>query len=126
MAKQQEDSKEKNLSDVLAKVRKDHGNEAIAQLAGQVGRTMPHIPTGLYTVDREVLGIGGIPRGRITEMFGAHSGGKSSLAQLAVAEAQKMGDLAAYIDAEHALDVNWAKKLGVDVDKLIINQPDYG
>lgn len=83
------------------------------------------IPSGSYTIDH-ALGVGGYPRGRIIEIFGKQSGGKTTISLLAIAEAQKHGGVAAFIDVEHSLDLEWAKKLGVDVDSLIFTQPENG
>lgn len=85
---------------------------------------IPSIPTGLITLDEDLLGVGGIPRGTIVEIFGPESSGKTTVTLQIIAEAQKLGDLAAFIDAEHALDIEWAKKNGVKVEDLLINQPD--
>lgn len=87
---------------------------------------MPNIPTNLPTFDNDVLGIGGIPRGRIIEIFGPESSGKTTTALHIIAEEQKKGEICAIVDAEHALDPTYAAKLGVDVDNLLISQPDSG
>jgi recombination protein RecA len=95
------------------------------KLGDGVVQSIEAIPTGALSLDY-ALGIGGIPRGRVTEVYGPESSGKTTLCLHVIAEAQKMGGLAAFIDAEHALDVNYAKKLGVDTANLLISQPDFG
>lgn len=87
---------------------------------------VPSIPTNLPTLDNDVIGCGGIPRGRVIEVFGPESSGKTTFSLHVIAEAQKLGDIAAFVDAEHALDPGYARKLGVNIDKLIMNQPDSG
>jgi len=113
------------LDAALAKICKSYGRGAIRRLGDQPLHDVEAISTGLIGLD-EALGIGGLPRGRIIELFGPESSGKSSLALRAVALAQKAGDVTAYIDAEHALDDDWAQTLGVDTDALLVSQPDYG
>lgn len=117
---------EKAAEAAFLQIEKDHGKGAIFNLGKKVGIDWPCISTGLVSLDWDVLGIGGIPRKRITEIYGPESGGKTTMALHTVANAQKQGDLAAYIDVENALDPNWAKKLGVDVDALNVSQPDNG
>lgn len=95
-------------------------------MGNKVGVVMPHIPTGMYALDHDALGIGGVPKGRIIEIYGPEASGKTTMALTIIAEAQKLGGRCAVIDAEHALDPNWAKKQGVNVDALDISQPDYG
>jgi recombination protein RecA len=87
---------------------------------------MPHIITGITSFDEEVLGVGGVPRGRVVEIYGPESSGKTTLVLEIIAAAQRNGELAAFVDAEHALDPNYASQLGVDVDNLYVSQPDYG
>ena len=113
------------LDAALAKICKSYGKGSIRRLGEEPLPDVEVISTGLIALD-EALGIGGLPRGRVIELFGPESSGKSSLALRAVALAQKAGDVAAYIDAEHALDEDWAKLLGVDTDALLVSQPDYG
>jgi recombination protein RecA len=113
------------LDDALAKIRKAHGKGSIRRLGEEPLGDVEVISTGLIALD-EALGVGGLPRGRVIELFGPESSGKSSLAMRVVALAQKSGDVAAYIDAEHALDEGWARTLGVDTDALLVSQPDYG
>lgn len=119
------DQKLKIIEDAIAGIEKTYGKGAIMKLGDGIINDIEAIPTGALSLDI-ALGIGGIPRGRITEIFGPESSGKTTLCLHVIAEAQKMGGLAAFIDAEHALDVNYAKKLGVDTANLLISQPDYG
>ncbi|KFI45500.1 recombination protein RecA [Bifidobacterium bohemicum] len=113
------------LDTALKAVEKDFGKGAAMRLGDKPPQDVEVIPTGSLALDL-ALGIGGLPRGRIVEIFGPESSGKTTLALHAVANAQKAGGVAAYIDAEHALDPVYAKKLGVDTDQLIISQPDNG
>jgi len=110
---------------VIAGIEKMFGKGAIMQLGDSSAQSVGVIPSGSLALD-EALGIGGYPRGRIVEIFGPESGGKTTLALHAVAEAQKAGGVAAFIDAEHALDITYAKALGVDTEKLLVSQPDNG
>lgn len=116
----------KALDLALKQIEKDFGKGAIMKL-GEAGAQMniDVIPTGALSLDI-ALGVGGLPRGRITEIYGPESGGKTTVALHMIAQAQKMGGYAAFIDAEHALDPVYAKKLGVDIDNLLISQPDDG
>jgi recombination protein RecA len=98
----------------------------VQQLGKKVGQRVASLPTDLPTFDEIALVCGGIPDGRIVEIYGPESGGKTTIALHIIAQAQKAGDLAAFVDAEHALDPNYAKKIGVDVDALFVSQPDYG
>jgi len=98
---------------------------AIMRLGQRKLRRFRFIPTGSTSLDI-ATGVGGYPRGRVIEIFGPESSGKTTLALHAIAEAQRMGGIAAFIDAEHALDVNYASKLGVDIENLLISQPDTG
>lgn len=117
--------KDKALSMALAQIEKQFGRGAIVKLGEKPVLDVPVIPTGSLVLDM-ALGVGGIPRGRITEIFGQESSGKSTLAYHVVAEAQKQGGVAAYIDAEHSVDADYARQLGVDVDALLVSQPDTG
>lgn len=117
-------SSQPTFEDVIKSIRKDKGNDAIQQLGAALTAPFPSIPTGLASVDYGVLGIGGFPRGRFTEIYGPNSSGKSTLALMAVAEAQRSGGNAAYIDLENALDAKWMAKLGVDVPALAVAQPE--
>src|SRR5690606_3306258 len=107
-------------------VQKEFGEGAIMRLKeGEVAQPVETIPTGSLGLDLG-LGIGGYPKGRIIEIYGPESSGKTTLTLHAIAELQKQGGVAAFIDAEHALDVGYARKLGVNTDELLISQPDYG
>lgn len=118
--------KEKALSAALSQIERAFGKGSIMRLGQKESVVeIPAISTGSLGLDI-ALGIGGLPRGRIIEVYGPESSGKTTLAQHVVAAAQKMGGTCAYIDAEHALDPGYAKKLGVDLDKLLISQPDTG
>ncbi len=118
--------KEKALSIALNQIQKQFGKGSVMRLGERGGVVdIPVIPTGCLPVDI-ATGIGGIPRGRIVEIFGPESSGKTTLALHMIAEAQKQGGIAAFVDAEHALDPVYAKKLGVNTDDLLIYQPDYG
>jgi len=119
------EQKIKIIDDAIASIEKTYGKGAIMKLGDGVINDIESIPTGALSLDI-ALGIGGIPRGRVTEVYGPESSGKTTLCLHVIAEAQKMGGLAAFIDAEHALDVGYAKRLGVDTANLLISQPDYG
>ena len=115
----------KVLSAVMDKIEKDFGKGAIMKMSDRAVDKVPLMPSGSVTIDHS-LGIGGYPKGRIIEIFGPESSGKTTLAIHAIAEAQKAGGIAAFIDAEHAFDSTYAQKLGVDIDDLLISQPDNG
>ena len=117
--------KKEALDKVLATIEKQYGEGSIMKLGQDAKLNIDSIPTGALALDI-ALGIGGIPKGRIIEIYGPESSGKTTLALHIVAESQKLGGNAAFIDAEHALDLGYAKKLGVDVENLIISQPDTG
>ena len=117
--------KKKALEAALGQIEKQFGKGSIMKLGEYQDMNIEAIPTGALSLD-VALGIGGIPRGRIIEVFGPESSGKTTLALHAIAEAQKLGGEAAFIDAEHALDPVYAKHLGVDIDNLIVSQPDTG
>jgi recombination protein RecA len=117
--------REKSLETALAQIERQFGRGAIMRLGDDTHPPVEVIPTGSISLD-VALGIGGLPRGRIVEIYGPESSGKTSLALHAVANAQKAGGIAAFIDAEHALDPEYAKKLGVDTDALLVSQPDTG
>jgi recombination protein RecA len=120
------DDKATNLSTAISQIEKQYGKGSIMRLGSRdVLVPVSVIPTGALSLDA-ALGVGGFPRGRVIEIFGPESGGKTTLALHAIAEAQKMGGQAAFIDAEHALDPSYARKLGVDVDNLLVSQPDNG
>ena len=116
----------KNLDAALTQIEKDHGKGAILRMGERdAGLGLEVIPTGSISIDL-ALGVGGFPRGRVIEVFGPESSGKTTLALHVVAETQKLGGMAAFIDAEHAMDPTYAAKLGVDVDNLLVSQPDSG
>ena len=117
--------KEKALKLAIEKIEKDFGKGSIMKLGDKTAVSVEAIPTGALSVDI-ALGIGGVPRGRIIEIYGPESSGKTTLAQHIVAECQKMGGIAAFVDAEHALDPEYAQALGVNIDELLISQPDTG
>ncbi|RLD12745.1 recombinase RecA [candidate division KSB1 bacterium] len=118
-------NKEKAVEVALSQIERNFGKGAIMRLGDRAKVDVDVIPTGSVSLDA-ALGVGGIPRGRITEIYGPESSGKTTLALHIIAEAQKRGGLAAFIDAEHALDPNYAKKLGVDTVNLLVSQPDNG
>ena len=120
-----EEEKMKMLAQVMGNIEKTHGKGAIMRLGDDVRPPIDIIPTGSIALD-VALGIGGLPRGRVVEIYGPESSGKTTVALHAVANAQKAGGIAAFIDAEHALDPEYAKKLGVDTDNLLVSQPDTG
>jgi recombination protein RecA len=113
------------LGATLSQIEKQFGKGSVIRLGAQAVQAVPTISTGSISID-VALGIGGFPRGRISEIFGPESSGKTTVALQVAAEAQKVGGMAAYIDVEHALDPVYARKLGVDVDNLLVSQPDYG
>ena len=113
------------LDAVMSQIRKEFGEMAIMRLGDQEVKEIPVISTGAVSLDM-ALGVGGLPRGRIVECYGQESSGKTTLALHVVANAQKAGGVAAFIDAEHALDPNYAKKIGVNLDDLIVSQPNSG
>ena len=113
------------LDIALAGIEKQFGKGAVIRMGERASRDIQVIPTGCLDLDM-ALGVGGLPRGRVVEIYGPESSGKTTVALHVVAEAQKMGGVAAFIDAEHALDPVYARKLGVDVDQLYVSQPDTG
>jgi recombination protein RecA len=117
--------KDKSLENAMAQIDRAHGKGAVMRLGDQARAPIEVIPTGATALDI-ALGIGGLPRGRVVEIYGPESSGKTTVALHAVANAQKAGGVAAFIDAEHALDPEYAKRLGVDTDALLISQPDSG
>jgi len=121
-----QDDRKKALNLAIAQIEKSCGKGSIMKMGAESARVrIDSIPTGAINLDA-AIGIGGIPRGRITEIYGPESSGKTTLCLHVVANAQKAGGVAAFIDAEHALDVEYAKKLGVDVESLLVSQPDTG
>ncbi|MGD2093464.1 MAG: recombinase RecA [Phycisphaerales bacterium] len=123
--KPQAGGKESALQRVIAQIEKQYGQGAIMQMDEHSYAKIEGIPTGSISLDI-ALGGAGIPRGRVTELFGPESSGKTTLALHVIASAQRAGGVAAFIDAEHALDTTWAKRLGVDVSGLLVSQPDTG
>ena len=117
--------KKKALESALGQIEKQFGKGSVMKLGDYQAMNIEAIPTGALSLD-VALGIGGIPKGRIIEIFGPESSGKTTLALHMIAESQKRGGEAAFIDAEHALDPIYAKHLGVDIDNLIVSQPDTG
>ena len=120
-----EESKKKNLEQALLQIEKQFGKGSIIKLGDKPDQNVEVIPTGCLTLD-VALGVGGVPKGRIVEIYGPESSGKTTVALHIIAEAQKNGGVAAFIDAEHALDPVYAKKLGVNIDDLFVSQPDNG
>ncbi len=116
---------EKALDQALAQIRKDFGEGAVMKLGDKTHRGVEYVSTGSISLDI-ALGVGGYPKGRIVEIYGPESGGKTTMALQAIAAAQKSGGNAAFVDAEHALDPVYAKAIGVNVDELILSQPDTG
>ncbi len=117
--------REEKLDNVLSQIEKQFGEGSLMKLGSEEIKQMPSIPTGALSLDL-ALGIGGIPKGRVVEIYGPESSGKTTLSLHIAAEAQKAGGVAAFIDAEHALDPIYARALGVDVDELLVSQPDTG
>ena len=118
-------ARNKNLDLAIQQIAKDYGDGAIMRLGDEKVTDVEVIPTGNILIDR-ALGVGGFPRGRIVEVFGPESSGKTTLTLTVIAQAQKRGGLAAFIDVEHALDPQYARKLGVDLDDLLVSQPSSG
>ncbi|MFP4687746.1 MAG: recombinase RecA, partial [bacterium] len=123
--KDQKKQKEKILAATVGSIEKEFGEGSIMKLGESKQADVPAIPTGALTLDL-AIGVGGIPRGRVTELFGPESAGKTTLALSTIAEAQKQGGIAAFIDVEHALDPEYAKAIGVQVDELYVAQPNTG
>jgi len=117
--------REKAVEAAMTQIERQFGKGSIMKLGSQAVLDVPVIPTGSLALDK-ALGAGGLPRGRVCEIFGPESSGKTTLALHAVAEAQKQGGIAAFIDAEHALDISYAGKLGINCDELLVAQPDTG
>jgi len=120
-----ESEKLRSLQIAIDQIEKSHGKGSIMKLGDGVIAKIDSITTGSISLDN-ALGVGGIPRGRIVEIYGPESSGKTTICLHVIAEAQKKGGLAAFIDTEHALDTGYAKKLGVDIENLLISQPEYG
>ena len=119
------DEREKALAETFKTIEKTYGKGSVMRLGDVVDEKVEVIPSGSITLDA-AMGVGGYPKGRIIEIFGPESSGKTTFALHAIAEAQKLGGYAAFVDAEHALDPTYAKALGVDIDNLIVSQPDDG
>lgn len=120
-----EEMRREALQTALSTIERKYGAGSVMKLSDDAHVAIPVIPTGSISLDL-ALGIGGIPRGRVTEVYGPESSGKTTLTLHIIAEAQRLGGTAAFIDAEHALDVNYARRLGVNTEDLLISQPDYG
>src|SRR5438128_4943364 len=118
-------ARNKNLDLAIQQIAKDYGEGAIMRLGEAHIVDVDVIPTGNILIDR-ALGVGGVPRGRVVEIFGPESSGKTTLTLTVIAQAQRRGGLAAFIDVEHALDPQYAKKLGVNLDDLLVSQPSSG
>jgi recombination protein RecA len=117
--------KDKAVETAMGQIERQFGKGSIMKLGSRAVVDVPVIPSGSLALDK-ALGVGGVPRGRVTEIFGPESSGKTTLALHVVAEAQRQGGIAAFIDAEHALDTAYARKLGVNCDELLVSQPDTG
>ena len=115
----------KAIEGALTQIERQFGKGSIMRMGAREAQPMEFIPTGSLAVD-SAIGIGGFPRGRVVEVFGPESSGKTTLSLSVIGQAQKRGGVAAFIDAEHALDAEYAKKLGVDIDNLLVSQPDNG
>ncbi|HEY6880214.1 MAG TPA: recombinase RecA, partial [Polyangiales bacterium] len=122
---QKDSNREKALELALGSIEKQYGKGAIMRLGENEKTDVPVVSSGSTSLDL-ALGVGGYPRGRIIEIFGPESSGKTTLTLHAIAECQRSGGIAAFIDAEHALDISYARKLGVNVDELLVSQPDHG
>ena len=120
-----EDMRREALDTALTTIERKYGQGSVMKLSDNAHVKIPIIPTGSIGLDL-ALGVGGLPRGRVAEIYGPESSGKTTLALHIIAQAQKSGGTAAFIDAEHALDINYARRLGVKTDELLISQPDYG
>ncbi len=125
MAKKKEKTEKGNLAEAVAEIKQRFGEGAIMKLKETKPANVDVIPTGSIALDM-ALGVGGVPRGRVIEIYGPEGGGKTTLALHILAEAQKQGGVGAFVDAEHALDSDWAKTVGVNIDDLLISQPDSG
>ena len=120
-----DENKKRALAAALTQIEKQFGKGSVMRMGDRVAEVIPVIPTGSLLLDI-ALGIGGLPRGRVVEIYGPESSGKTTLTLQTIAECQKLGGVAAFIDAEHALDPTYAQKLGVNVDDLLVSQPDTG
>jgi recombination protein RecA len=120
-----EKAQEQALGSAVAQIERQFGKGAIMRMGDSAGVDVAAIPTGALALDL-ALGIGGLPRGRIVEVYGPESSGKTTLLYHLIAEAQRRGGLAAFIDAEHAMDPGYARRIGVNTDELLVSQPDHG
>ncbi|MGH8031246.1 MAG: recombinase RecA, partial [Luteimonas sp.] len=120
-----DENKKRALAAALSQIEKQYGKGAVIRMGDRVAEIVPVIPTGSLQLDI-ALGIGGLPRGRVIEVYGPESSGKTTLTLQTIAQCQKLGGVAAFIDAEHALDPTYASRLGVNVDDLLVSQPDTG
>ncbi|HRM52189.1 MAG TPA: recombinase RecA, partial [Acinetobacter johnsonii] len=120
-----DDNKSKALNAALSQIEKQFGKNTVMRLGDNTVQAVEAVSTGSLTLDI-ALGIGGLPKGRIVEIYGPESSGKTTMTLQAIAECQKAGGTCAFIDAEHALDPQYARKLGVDIDNLLVSQPDHG
>lgn len=118
-------NKSKAIEGAVSQIDRQFGKGSIMKMSDKASANIPVVPTGIMGLD-VALGVGGLPRGRVIEVYGPESSGKTTLALHVISEVQKAGGVAAFIDAEHALDIYYAKKLGVDTDDLLVSQPDYG
>ena len=125
ISSEDQDARKKALEAAMSQIEKQFGKGSVMRLGDQQTTDIEVVPTGAISLDI-ALGVGGLPRGRIIEIYGPESSGKTTVALHCVAEAQKMGGTCAFIDAEHALDPNYASIIGVDVDNLLLSQPDTG
>ena len=125
MASPAKKDKGSSVENAISQIHRQFGKGSIMRLGTAEAENIPVVPTGALSLDI-ALGVGGFPKGRMTEVYGPESSGKTTLALHVVAEAQKLGGTAAFIDAEHALDTSYAERLGVDVDNLLVSQPDFG
>jgi recombination protein RecA len=125
MASSAQKDKGSSVENAISQIQRQFGKGSIMRLGSQEAERIPVISTGALSLDI-ALGVGGLPKGRVTEIYGPESSGKTTLALHVVAEAQRKGGTAAFIDAEHALDTSYAERLGVDIDNLLVSQPDYG
>ena len=123
--KKKSSSTVKSLSDLMSDVSKRHGDGSLMLMGDSPRQAVEVIPSGAVGIDY-AFGVGGYPRGRIVEIYGPESSGKTTLTLHAIAECQRKGGVAAFIDAEHALDLDYATKVGIDTDSLLFSQPDYG
>ncbi len=124
-ATSQEDARASALNTAISGIERKYGKGAVMKLSDDAHISTPIIPTGSIGLDL-ALGVGGIPRGRVTEIYGPESSGKTTLTLHIIAECQRLGGTCAFVDAEHALDMSYARRLGVNCDELLISQPDYG